>query len=59
MLLFHTYSLVREIRKTSLLPNIGDDAINALLGLTQGSMSYAIYTQFFQRLFTEVSTAPY
>jgi hypothetical protein len=27
-------SLVTEIRKTSLLPNIRDDAINVLLGLT-------------------------
>jgi hypothetical protein len=40
-------SLVTEIRKTSLLPNIRDGAINALLGLTQGSMSYVSYTQLF------------
>jgi hypothetical protein len=38
---------VAEIRKTSLLPNIRDDAINALLGLTQGSLSYANYAQLF------------
>jgi ADP-ribose pyrophosphatase YjhB (NUDIX family) len=31
--------LVAELRKTTLLPNIQDDAINALLNLTQGSMS--------------------
>jgi hypothetical protein len=37
--------LVAELRKTTFLPNIQDDAINALLNLTQGSMSYAIYTQ--------------
>jgi hypothetical protein len=40
-------SLVEELRKTSLLPNIRDDAINALLGVTQGNMSYAAYTQRF------------
>jgi hypothetical protein len=40
-------SLVTEIRKTSLLPNIRDDAINAMIGLTQGSVSYAIYTHPF------------
>jgi hypothetical protein len=36
-----------EIRKTSLLPNIRDDAINAMLGLTQGNLSYATYTHLF------------
>jgi hypothetical protein len=40
-------SLVAEIRKTSLLPNIRDDAINALLGLIQGSLSYATDTKLF------------
>jgi hypothetical protein len=40
-------SLVTEIHKTSLLPNIRDGAINARLGLTQGSMSYVRYTQLF------------
>jgi hypothetical protein len=39
--------LVAELRKTTFLPNIQDDAINALLNLTQGSMSYALYTQRF------------
>jgi hypothetical protein len=39
--------LVAELRKTSLLPNIQDDAINALLNLTQGNMSYVVYTQQF------------
>jgi hypothetical protein len=34
-------SLVEEICKTSMLPNIRDDAITALLQLTQGCMSYA------------------
>jgi hypothetical protein len=38
-------SLVEELRKTSLLPNIRDDAINALLGITHGNMSCAAYTQ--------------
>jgi hypothetical protein len=38
---------VVELRKTSLLPNIQDDTINALLSITQGNMSYAIYTQQF------------
>jgi hypothetical protein len=37
--------LVGELRKTTFLPNIHDDAINALLNLTQGSMSYALYTK--------------
>jgi hypothetical protein len=37
--------LVAELRKTSLLPNIQDDAINALLSLSHGSMSYDVYTQ--------------
>jgi hypothetical protein len=40
-------SLVAELRKTSLLPNIQDDAINALLSITQGNMSYAVYSQQF------------
>jgi hypothetical protein len=39
--------LVAELRKTTFLPNIQDDAINALLNLTQESMSYALYTQHF------------
>jgi hypothetical protein len=39
--------LVAELRKTTFLPNIQDDAINALLNLTQGSTSYALYTQRF------------
>jgi hypothetical protein len=37
-------SLVIENRKTSLLPNIRDGAINAVLGITQGSLSYSNYT---------------
>jgi hypothetical protein len=40
-------SLVTDIRKTSVLPNIRDDAINAMLGLAQGSLGYANYTQLF------------
>jgi hypothetical protein len=39
--------LVEELRKMSLLPNIKDDAIKALLGITQGDMSYATYTAQF------------
>jgi hypothetical protein len=39
--------LVAELRKTIFLPNIQDDAINALLNLTQGIMSYALYTKQF------------
>jgi hypothetical protein len=39
--------LVAELRKTVFLPNIQDDAINALLNLTQRSTSYALYTQRF------------
>jgi hypothetical protein len=42
--------LVAELRKTTFLPNIQDDAINALLNLTQGSMSYALYIQQFNDL---------
>jgi hypothetical protein len=37
-------SMVVEIRKTSLLPNVRDDAIKALLGLPQGNLSYATFT---------------
>jgi NAD dependent epimerase/dehydratase family enzyme len=37
--------LVAELRKTTFLPNIQDDAINAMLNLAQGSMNYALYTQ--------------
>jgi hypothetical protein len=37
--------LVAELRRTTFLPNIQDEAINALLNLTQGSMSYALYTK--------------
>jgi hypothetical protein len=40
-------SLVEELRKMSLLPNIQDDAINALLGITQVNMTYDVYTQQF------------
>jgi hypothetical protein len=40
-------SLVDAIRKTSLLPNIRDDAINALLRIAQGNLSFATYTQMF------------
>jgi hypothetical protein len=39
--------LVAETHETSLLPNIRDGRIDAMLGLTQGSMSYARYTQHF------------
>jgi hypothetical protein len=39
--------LVGELRKMTFLPNIQDDAINALLNLTQGNMSYARCTQQF------------
>jgi hypothetical protein len=39
-------SLIEELRKTSWLPNIRDDAINALFGITQGDMNYA-YTKLF------------
>jgi hypothetical protein len=39
--------LVAELGKTTFLPNIQDDAINALLNLTQGSMSYGLYTHRF------------
>jgi hypothetical protein len=39
--------LVAELRKTYFLPNVRDDAINALLSITQGNMSYAHYTQQF------------
>jgi hypothetical protein len=39
--------LVAEVRKTSLLPNIEDDAINVLQSLAQESMSYVVYTQQF------------
>jgi hypothetical protein len=38
--------LVAELHKTTFLPNIQDDAINAMLNLTQGSMmSSALYTK--------------
>jgi hypothetical protein len=38
--------LVAELRKTTFLPNIQDDAINALLNFTQGSMmTYDVYTK--------------
>jgi hypothetical protein len=40
-------SLVEELRETSLLPNIRDDAINAMLGITQANMSYADYSRLF------------
>jgi hypothetical protein len=34
-----------------MLPNIRDGANNALLGLTQGNLSYADYTQLFNDFF--------
>jgi hypothetical protein len=43
-------SLVTENCKTSLLPNITDDAIDAMLGLTQGCLRFASYTQLFNDL---------
>jgi hypothetical protein len=52
--------LVAELRKTTFLPNIQDYAINAMLNFTQGSMSYALYTQQFNdflRLSREKRTA--
>jgi hypothetical protein len=40
--------LVAELRKTTFLPNIQDDAINALLNLTQSNtMSYAVFVKQF------------
>jgi ADP-ribose pyrophosphatase YjhB (NUDIX family) len=43
-----TYGLlVEELRKTTFLPNIQDDAINAMLNLTQGSMSYVVHVKQF------------
>jgi hypothetical protein len=36
-----------RISQDSMLPNILDYAINAILGLTQGILSYASYTQLF------------
>jgi hypothetical protein len=40
-------SWVIGTRKTSLPHNIRDDVVNAPIGLTQGSLSYANYTQQF------------
>jgi hypothetical protein len=40
-------ALVADIRKTSLLPNIRDNSLNALLGLKEGTLSYATSTQMF------------
>ena len=43
---------VAELRKTTFLPNIHDDAINALLNLTQShTMSYALYTKQYNDFF--------
>jgi SNF family Na+-dependent transporter len=43
--------LVAELRKTTFLPNIQDDAINAVLNLTQGNMMfYALYTKQYNDL---------
>jgi hypothetical protein len=43
--------LVAELRKTTFLPNIQDDAINALLNLTHSNtMSYAFYTKQYNDL---------
>jgi hypothetical protein len=40
------YDKLVELRKTTFLPNIQDDAINALLNVTQShTMSYALYTK--------------
>jgi hypothetical protein len=39
--------LVAELRKTFMLPNIQDDAIDAMLNITHGNMSYAVYTHQF------------
>jgi hypothetical protein len=43
--------LVEELWKTSMLPNIQDDAINALVSMTQGTMTYTVYTQQFNNCF--------
>jgi hypothetical protein len=37
-------SQLEEIRSTSMLPNIREDAVFVLLGLTKGNMSDADYT---------------
>jgi hypothetical protein len=42
-----------------MLPNIRDDTINSLIGLTQGSLSYADYNKQFQRFSLEVSATSY
>jgi hypothetical protein len=42
--------LVAELRKTTFLPNIQDDAINALVSLTQGNMSYGLCIKQFNDL---------
>jgi hypothetical protein len=39
------YSFIEDLRKTSLLPYIHNNTINAMLGITQGKLSYADYTQ--------------
>jgi ADP-ribose pyrophosphatase YjhB (NUDIX family) len=39
--------IVAELRKTTFSPNILDDAINTLLSITQGNISYALYTKQF------------
>jgi hypothetical protein len=40
-------SVVTEIRKTSMLSNIRDGAITAMIQLTQSTLTYASYTQQF------------
>jgi hypothetical protein len=43
--------MVTEIRKTPMLPNTRDDAINSLIVHSQGSMGYAEYTHQLNELF--------
>jgi hypothetical protein len=49
-ILYSFDSVLVESCKTSMLPNILDEATHALLGLTQGTLSYASYTQLFNDL---------
>jgi hypothetical protein len=51
--------LVAEMRKTTRLPNIEDDAINAPLNLTQGGMMLRFLHQAIQRLLTSVTSESY
>jgi hypothetical protein len=52
-------SLVADICKTSMMPNIRDDAITAMIQLTEGSLNYASRIQQFSKFYEGLDSLLY